>query len=175
MAVFTKPHPPKTTRGVSRKTRLGSGALQEGVLAGLIGAAMIAVWFLLVDTLQGRPFHTPDMLGRVLFQGASPLAAGPVSFQTVFLFTWIHTFAFMAIGVAAAFLIRLAGRNPNYGFGVLLLLVIVAFEFTAFSLAFAREVIYAITLPFILIGNFLAAGAMAYHFWRCHRGMRVYP
>ena len=33
--------------------------LREGVIAGLIGAALVAVWFLIYDAASGRPFRTP--------------------------------------------------------------------------------------------------------------------
>src|SRR3989449_5423278 len=36
---------------------------QEGLIAGLVGAATIAVWFLLLDSLSGRPLYTPTVLG----------------------------------------------------------------------------------------------------------------
>ena len=29
---------------------------QEGIIAGVIGAATIAVWFFVIDSLSGRPF-----------------------------------------------------------------------------------------------------------------------
>ena len=31
---------------------------EEGLVAGLLGAATIAVWFLILDSLAGRPFRT---------------------------------------------------------------------------------------------------------------------
>ena len=37
--------------------------LREGIVAGLIGAAIIAVWFLIYDAARGRPFRTPALLG----------------------------------------------------------------------------------------------------------------
>ncbi len=40
--------------------------LREGIVAGLLGATAVAVWFLVVDTIAGRPFLTPAMLGASL-------------------------------------------------------------------------------------------------------------
>src|SRR5205823_1851736 len=37
--------------------------LREGFIAGLIGAGAVALWFLIVDIIAGRPFFTPAMLG----------------------------------------------------------------------------------------------------------------
>jgi hypothetical protein len=38
---------------------------------GLIGAAAVAVWFLLVDLLLGSPLRTPGALGSAIFLGVS--------------------------------------------------------------------------------------------------------
>jgi hypothetical protein len=36
--------------------------LREGIITGFIGATAIAIWFLIVDTISGRPFYTPILL-----------------------------------------------------------------------------------------------------------------
>ncbi|PYN49534.1 MAG: hypothetical protein DMD95_00925 [Candidatus Rokuibacteriota bacterium] len=40
---------------------------QEGLIAGLVGAATVALWFLVIDSIQGRPLYTPTVLGTALF------------------------------------------------------------------------------------------------------------
>lgn len=45
--------------------------LREGFWAGCIGAVAEAVWFLIIDTIHGRPFFTPAMLGSAVFWGAT--------------------------------------------------------------------------------------------------------
>src|SRR3954471_16249644 len=40
---------------------------REGTLAGIIGAASVALWFLIVDSIAGRPFFTPAILGASVF------------------------------------------------------------------------------------------------------------
>ncbi|PYO75233.1 MAG: hypothetical protein DMD64_01075, partial [Gemmatimonadetes bacterium] len=44
--------------------------LREGFIAGCIGAAAVAVWFLIVDSINGQPLYTPAMLGSAVFWGA---------------------------------------------------------------------------------------------------------
>ena len=44
---------------------------REGVIAGLIGAALVAVWFLIYDAARGRPFRTPALLGAATFEGVT--------------------------------------------------------------------------------------------------------
>jgi hypothetical protein len=43
--------------------------LREGILAGAIGAVVVAGWFLVTDVLQGRPLSTPSVLGQVVLYG----------------------------------------------------------------------------------------------------------
>ncbi|MBI3026302.1 MAG: hypothetical protein HYY66_11630, partial [Candidatus Tectomicrobia bacterium] len=99
----------------------------------------------------------------------------PVSFEMVFMFTWVHGLVFAAIGVVAAWLSRLAERDPNYGFGIILLSVLFEFGFIGVSMLFVEGFVHALTIPAILIGNFLAAAAMAGYFWRRHPNFWFHP
>src|SRR5262249_22736456 len=122
-----------TESGVSRPTVATerapevAGVYVEGLLAGVAGAATIAVWFLLLDTVKGHPFHTPTVLGTALFRGGAGLEAPetlPVDGEMVLSFTWVHVLAFLLIGLAAARLLAVAERNPSFGFGIVLLFVV---------------------------------------------------
>ena len=98
----------------------------EGVTAGIIGGATIAVWFLVLDSLHGHPLYTPMLLGMALFRPGTPIAspeALPVSVPIVLLFTALHGAIFVGIGEIAAVLVRLAEKNANYAFGIVLFLV----------------------------------------------------
>ena len=46
--------------------------VREGVMSGVIGATSVAVWFLILDTIAGRPFHTPRVLGTLFFSVLGP-------------------------------------------------------------------------------------------------------
>ena len=43
--------------------------LREGIIAGLIGAAIVAAWFLVYDAARGQPLRTPALLGAAALQG----------------------------------------------------------------------------------------------------------
>ena len=45
-----------------------SNVYREGIVAGIFGAATIAVWFFVLDMFGGRPFYTPTVLGTMLFR-----------------------------------------------------------------------------------------------------------
>ena len=151
---------------------------EEGIVAGLIGAAMIVIWFLILDTIEGRPLYTPTVLGTALFHGSVGLAPPetlPVSFETALMFTWVHVLFFAMIGGAAARLLRLAEKEPNYGFGILLLFVVFMLGFIVIAMVLSEAVLRTLAWPAILIGNLLAAGAMAAYFRRRHPNLTIRP
>jgi len=151
---------------------------QEGIIAGLIGAATVAGWFLILDSLTSRPLYTPTVLGTALFRGGEGLASGdplPISTEMVLMFTWVHGLVFCILGCIASRLLGIAERNPNLGFGVLLFFVFFEFGFLVIAMAFAEPVLHALTWPAILIGNLLAAGTMGFYFWRRHPRLTVWP
>jgi hypothetical protein len=76
--------------------------LREGFIAGCIGAATVAVWFLLIDSINGKPFFTPAMLGSVLVGGSLDPAAVVIEPARIFGYTMIHVSAFVLVGVIAA-------------------------------------------------------------------------
>jgi hypothetical protein len=151
---------------------------QEGIIAGILGALTIALWFLVVDVAQGRPFYTPTVLGTALFgRGAWPgtLESMPPSFEMVAMFTWVHLLAFAVIGIAVSRLIAMAEQHPGLGFGFVLLFVILTACFTAAAMIVAAPVLRALTLPSILVANLLAAAVMAGYFWLRHPKMAMRP
>ena len=158
--------------------RQATGLYVEGILAGLVGAATIAMWFLALDSIKGRPFYTPTVLGTALFQGSAglqnPQALAP-NFEVVLSFTWVHVLAFLLIGVGASRLLGLVELDPSFGFGVMLLFVFFEFGFLLASMVFAEPVLRGLTLPEVLVGNLLAAAAMAAVFWRRHPRLVIRP
>ena len=109
-------HTTNTPTVVSESTEI-SGVYVEGLVAGLIGAATIAVWFFILDLYNGRPFYTPSVLGAALsLSGAvREPATVPISMEFVIFYSWIHGLVFCVIGVLAAKLLSLAERDLNYG------------------------------------------------------------
>lgn len=173
------PAQPKT---ISADTEVSTPAISrvyiEGMVAGVIGAATIALWFLILDALQGRPFYTPSVLGTALFrrgEGLASLQDLPVSLDMVLMYTWVHVLVFCVIGGLASHLLVLAERNLNFGFGILLLFVLFEFGFVAADFLFAEPILDALAWPAILVGNLLAAATMGGYFWRCHPHLTIRP
>lgn len=134
----------------------------DGLIAGIIGAAIVAIWFLFLDTVSGLPLYAPTVLGNALFQGAEdPLSteAVPVSLKLTVMYTWVHGLGFVILGEIAACFLLLTGKNPDLGF-FLLLFVILEFGFVGIALLFAQPVLQELAWPTVLVGNLLAAAGM---------------
>ena len=151
---------------------------KEGIIAGVLGAAAVALWFLAVDLIHGRPFYTPTVLGTALFgRGVWPSTLETItpSFEMVAMFTWVHVLAFAVIGVIVAQLIAKIETNPNLGFGFVLLFVILEACFTVAVMIVAEPVLRTLTWAAIMVANLLAAAAMAGYFWFRHPSLRMSP
>jgi hypothetical protein len=151
---------------------------REGLIAGTLGAVTLALWFLLLDLFKGAPLYTPNVLGAALFTGGEGLdrpAHLPLSLARVVAFTGVHWLAFAVVGVASSRLLGMAERNPNLGFGVLLLFVLFESGFLGVAMMFAEPVLQALAWKAVLIGNLLAAVAMGGYLWRRHAHMAINP
>ena len=76
--------------------------LREGVLAGLSGAAAIAIWFLLLDTMRGAPLATPALLGSHLLQAVGVGSTSVRIATQVLSYTVVHFGLFILVGIVAA-------------------------------------------------------------------------
>jgi hypothetical protein len=155
-----------------------SEVYRQGLVAGLIGAVLVAIWFFVLDIFSGRPFYTPSVLGTALFRRTAELdhlQNLPVSFEMVFFYTWVHGMVFCVIGGVAAKLLDLAEQNLNVGFGILLFFVIFEFGFFVVAFIFAEPILQALAWPAVLFGNLLAATGMAFYFWRHHPNLKIRP
>lgn len=155
-----------------------TSAYVDGIRAGLVGAATIALWFGVLDVLWGRPLYTPTVLGTAIFRGGvgleDPATLAP-SLEMVLGFTWIHMLAFLLVGMAAGRLLVLAERDSHLGFGILLLFFVFEVGFLWACMLFAEPVLQALAWPAIVVGNVLAALTMAATLWRRHGDLAIQP
>ncbi len=78
----------------------------EAVYAGIFGGSAVAIFFLLVDILNGQPLFTPSLLGSVLVLGADATDVATVRLDAVFYFSIIHVTAFTALGALVSFVVH---------------------------------------------------------------------
>ena len=145
--------------------------LREGVVAGLIGASVVAVWFLCFDVARGRPFLTPGLLGAAVFQGVGDpvglrITAGPVIGYTI-----LHGLAFVAFGVVAASVMAVSEREPALFVGFVILFACFEVFFFGVVGALGKSMLGVLVWWAILIGNLLASVAMLWYLFRAHRAL----
>jgi hypothetical protein len=146
--------------------------VREGFVAGLIGAASVAVWFLLVDLVAGRPFFTPAMLGDALFWDVTDPAQVHVAFPIVVGYTMLHAVAFMVVGLVAAILAYEVELFPSTLFIVVVAFAIFEFGFYLVVAIFARPMLGALAWWNVAIGNAIAAAGMGGYLWKQHPKLR---
>ena len=162
-------HQAEVTRPVDWSRALREGTvLREGLIAGIASGFLVATWFLVVDTIQGRPFFTPSALGSVLFLGATDLSQVEVSMWITAAYTPVHYAVFVPTGILAAAVAHQAERQPPVLIGAMLLFV--AFE--AFFLGLIAVVAEFLLGPLawwnIAIGNLVGVLTIAGYLWRKH-------
>src|SRR5947207_14612647 len=87
--------------------------LREGFIAGCIGAAAVAVSFLIVDSINGQPLYTPAMLGSAGFWGAPDPTHVVIEPARTVGYTIIQPSASAAVGGIAAALARELEYTPS--------------------------------------------------------------
>ena len=136
----------------------------DGAVTGLIGAAIVAVWFLFMDAVTRLPLYTPTVLGEGLFLGEQGLpsnAGEQVSLKLTLMYSGVHGLVFMVVGVIAACLLLLPKRKLHFGIAFLALFVVLELGFVGTAFVLAKPVLDELAWPIVLIGNFLAAAGMA--------------
>lgn len=146
--------------------------LREGFVSGLIGAAGVAAWFLIVDIVAGRPFFTPAMLGDALFWGLRDPSQVSIAFPTVIGYTMVHVVAFVLVGLAAALLAFEVELFPHTLFIVVVCFAVFEFGFYVIVATLARPLLGALAWWNVAIGNAIAAAGMGYYLWRMHPKLR---
>jgi hypothetical protein len=144
---------------------------REGLVAGLLGAAAVAGWFLIVDAIAGQPFFTPAMLGQALLGLGDP-ATVDVSFPNVISYTMVHVLAFVVVGMIAALLACQVERVPATLFVVVVFFAVFEFGFYVLVATLAQPLLGALAWTNVAIGNAIAALGMGYFLWQAHPRLR---
>jgi hypothetical protein len=145
--------------------------LREGIVAGLIGAAVVALWFFVYDLARGRPFLTPTLLGSFVFFGVTTPTGLQPSLGPILGYTVLHGLAFIAFGIVAASLMAVSEREPALFIGFIILFACFEAFFFAILQVFRLSEGGALVWWSVLVGNLLASVAMLWYFFRAHRAL----
>ena len=145
-----------------------SQVLEAGFFAGAIGAGLVALWYFVLDTLNGHPLFTPSLLGSVLFKGATHPSMVRIEPEVVAWYTAVHFLAFLGLGMIASWLAAQFDRFPTVGVAILFLFVIFETFFFIFAFTAGKMVLGTLGLWSIAVANLLAAAGMSLYLLRRH-------
>lgn len=147
--------------------------LKDGFVSGIIGATVIAVWFLIIDVASGRPFYTPTVLGRGLFGVFGPVATNESAFTFVATYTVFHFAAFILVGMIAALVVDVARKEPSILIGFVMLFAATEVGILALTtLLDVGSALGRLAWLQVMAANALAALAMGWYFWRTHKELQ---
>jgi hypothetical protein len=136
---------------------------RAGITAGLIGATVVALWFLIVDVIGGRVFSTPVALGTSLLDTFGILP-GRGTATSVILYSLAHYLTFIIAGIVAAHAIAAMRANPSLTVAFEMLLVMMLIVISLFSLTLSQSPMFApIAWYEIWVANVLAAISMGFY------------
>ena len=141
---------------------------RDGIVAGVLGATAVAVWFLGVDLLYAHAFATPIALGRGLLRVFGPPGMeGDMTFLAAY--TIFHYVSFIAAGFLISVIVHWAQTQPTVLAGAMLLFV--AFEIGFYGISSALQespFLGALGWAQVATGNLIAALVMGTYMWRSH-------
>jgi len=144
---------------------------REGIIAGVLGATAVALWFLGVDSIYATPFATPAGLGRGLLRLFGPPGGeGVVTY--VVAYTIFHYLAFILAGLVVSAVVHWAQSSPTVLAGAMILFVIFEIGFYGISSALqASPFLGTLGWGAVAVGNLIAALVMGVYMWRTHPGL----
>ena len=159
--------------GYNHAFRTDRPLVREGILVGIIGATIIAIWFFAIDVIGGRPLFTPATLGRGMLRLFGPISADASIALPVIIYTVVHYAAFIVLGLVVSMIVSVANREPSILLGFVVLFVAMEVAFYAFAglLQHATE-LGALAWYNVMLGNLLATIGMAVYLWRTHPALR---
>jgi len=152
---------PATSMSVGVEGRHAARAiLEDGVLSGIMGAAAVAVWFLVLDAVRGQPFFTPSLLGNVLFLGKGVQEVTSVSAVMVFAYTGLHGLLFLGSGILITWMFSQVERNPQFGLVLVLIFLLFQSVIFGFEVTLVPNLVGALGAWAVVIANLLAAASV---------------
>lgn len=142
--------------------------VRHGITAGVLGATGVAAGFLLIDSVQGRPFFVPAGLGRNLLElvgvGPSDGIVVPIVLYTIF-----HYAIFIVVGLVAAAVADRSRRESSILAGAFLLFAVVEGAFFGFAAFISAATIMGGDAWYqIGFANLIAVVAMGGYLWRAY-------
>jgi hypothetical protein len=136
--------------------------LENGAVAGMLGALVVAVWFFALDSVQSRPFFTPTLLGSVVFAGAGAEEVQSVNAIMAFAYTGLHGLLYLIAGTVLAWMFQQADERPQFGMILILLFVLSQAVLFGLEVTVVPRLVGVLGAFSVILANVLSAIAM---FW----------
>lgn len=145
---------------------------RDGLIIGLLGAGVVALFYLAIDAARGHPLMTPSVLGQAFILHRPVTPASP-ELAAVLAYTFFHVVAFVAFGFLLAVLARAAERSSLARYAVFQVLVVFVVFF--YGVVWVGSELVRGVLPFlsVLFANLIAGSVMTGWLWRHHPQLRI--
>jgi hypothetical protein len=158
--------PQEVGMGVQRST-----VIPQGVVAGMIGYAVVVLAYAALNLAQGRNvFATAAQLGAYLVN--SPPGVDPGTAAPIIAFNGVHLFAALLAGIIVSWLVAGWERNPGAGYFFLVVMVAGLIMGSFLSAVIIAELAHAVAWATVLIINMLAAAGMVLYLFAAHPHLR---
>ena len=142
--------------------------VREGFVAGVLGAVIVGLWYLVVDAAAGHPFQTFNALGGVFFRGDANPGAREIMPGQVAGYALLHLVVFVVLGIGLTLVVHLASRHLALRMGVWIG-VVVAFLFLAgYAYTLATSTGGRVRPWSVVVGALLGVLTMGGYLWRRH-------
>jgi hypothetical protein len=133
-----------------------SGTVTRGAIAGFIGAAALAVWFLIVDSFRSTPFYTPTFVASAML-GLDHPQPNPALLA---MYTALHFSVFILLGIAVTWVLEKTQITPFMLLGLVLGFLLFDLMFYAGVVVTGTNVVSELGWPAVLAGNLIAGTAL---------------
>ncbi|HEY6093075.1 MAG TPA: hypothetical protein VIV83_13860 [Gemmatimonadales bacterium] len=142
---------------------------KRGAVAGLLGASVAAIWFLLLDVIAGHPVRTPAAIGSALLFGRSTI---DTSASVVVPYYVFHFAAFLVAGLLFTWITERIERRPSFMFFALLFVILGEAIALANFTTYAQWGLGSLGVVSVTIANVLSIAVMAWYIWSTHPRLR---
>lgn len=145
----------------------------QGLIAGFIGYATVALAVGIGDVIQGRSFfYTVSLLGGWLFYDQNDPTNVLIWPGAVFAYNGLHLVTFLAFGLMGSWLANVAERGPLFWYGSLVLYLMVFIHLYAGVVQMTAPMRAGISLLQVTVPSLLAVVLMSAYLLRMHPLLR---
>lgn len=146
--------------------------LTRGLITGMLGGVVVALFFFFVDLITRHPFATPGALGSAILFGASNGDAIDFTMGIVAAYTVVHFVAFAVAGIVFVAIAEQIERSPSFLLLAILTVIVLEAVVATVLAQGAQWVLGPLGVWAALIANLLAVGSMGWYVWQTHPLLR---